>query len=409
MDRTLLHIHGLPLPMACDEASVAVIPILEDVLTGWPMRIESPDASARTFLDIHHGEDGFIITRPGTDWQSRSPTAVAAASVAIVEIVEELAVDYPHLGLLHTGSVLGDAGLTLLLGTNHAGKSTLMARMSAAQRKVFSDDLLLVDCEEARGIATGCLPRPRLPLPEGCSEMFTDFVARSTVAGDGYYAYVRAASSKVVRFGASSPIRSAVILVSDENAGQAELDPVCRTTMLWALLEQDTRMDVDPLSKLRRYGQMANALDCWRLTYRSVEEGAAMIESRLLHSTTSQIVQPRIDIAPLSELDAPLLPSAPNRGRIIARSIDFHAYLAGDMVLLLGKAPGEIHRLDPLGAALWRVVRQPVGEEDLIALFCDLFPDQSRSRLRQDIGALVDALALSGAVAVTGQPMIAAP
>ena len=63
----------------------------------------------------------------------------------------------------------------------------------------------------------------------------------------------------------------------------------------------------------------------------------------------------------------------------------------GDL-FLANEESGSIFRLNTIGAAFWRILKNPRDLETILDLFCAGFPNQRRSDLCRDITDLIDQL-----------------
>lgn len=60
-----------------------------------------------------------------------------------------------------------------------------------------------------------------------------------------------------------------------------------------------------------------------------------------------------------------------------------------------------ILRLNPTAAALWRVLAEPAGRDELVQTFVAAFPEVAAGRLEADLDAAVGALLADGMVVET--------
>jgi hypothetical protein len=67
--------------------------------------------------------------------------------------------------------------------------------------------------------------------------------------------------------------------------------------------------------------------------------------------------------------------------------------------MFLAEAEGEaIFHLNPTGAALWRLLAEPVSLDEATRVFHQAFPDTERNGLADELGGLIDALLRCGLI-----------
>lgn len=69
-----------------------------------------------------------------------------------------------------------------------------------------------------------------------------------------------------------------------------------------------------------------------------------------------------------------------------------------DDLFLVAPVSGEIVHLDAMGAAIWRLLEQPLGMDGILATFVAAFPDADPERLRDDLSAALETLKAAGLV-----------
>lgn len=214
-----LNLQGLPGPITFEPETADIAAMLKAVLAGWPEQaVREP--GGKPLLCVTQDARGLRVERPEYRFTSSEPTKVSAVCTLVVELVEAYVSAAPHLGSLHAASAEFAGRLVLFPATHRTGKSTLMARLAASGRRIFSDDLLPIDLTTGEAVATGCLPRLRLPLPSSASPAFADYVRNNAVIDDGYYCYVRPVSPTL--HGDRAPV-GAIVLLDRRNGEAARL------------------------------------------------------------------------------------------------------------------------------------------------------------------------------------------
>ena len=64
----------------------------------------------------------------------------------------------------------------------------------------------------------------------------------------------------------------------------------------------------------------------------------------------------------------------------------------GSQVFLANPDTGSLYRLNSTGSALWRLLAEPIGLDEAVAVFGAAFPDRSADEVRMDILGLIEAL-----------------
>ena len=67
--------------------------------------------------------------------------------------------------------------------------------------------------------------------------------------------------------------------------------------------------------------------------------------------------------------------------------------------MLLARPEGaEVYRLDPTGAALWRLFAEPLGAAEAVAALARAFPEVAHHRIEAEVSALIADLAGRGLI-----------
>ncbi len=94
--------------------------------------------------------------------------------------------------------------------------------------------------------------------------------------------------------------------------------------------------------------------------------------------------------------------SDPDLSRPFKRNPDIVERRVGES-LFLAEAEGEaIFRLNPTGAALWRLLVRPITLEDAVVIFSEAFPDRTRADIDAELAALMAELVTRGLIVEAG-------
>lgn len=376
-----LRLEGLDRSIAFSPNAADVEAGLRSILIGWPQ--DQRPADAEIVVERRRGK--VVVTRPSMGLRLVEPSVTSGVCSLVIEIVDMLIAAKPDFGCLHAGAAEYDGRLVLFPATHRAGKSTLMARLAHAGRRIFADDLIPVDLTSGEGVASGCLPRPRLPLPAAPRPGFRDWVKAHTVLSDGYYAYV---GGPAARHGERRPVGAIVLLERQDRPCAPQLSEAKIEDALLATLSSNTMRDETNLQSFDRYLEVVRSCRAYRLRYCGLDDAAEALEAAF---------DPFPAPAPPSFGETrtvhEALPPAPTAGQIrYARHGAVQMNAVGGSAFLL-RPDGEIFMLDPVGRGVWNALAEPQDIDSLTAAFELAFPEVDRSRLRRDVAALVGQLA----------------
>ena len=67
-------------------------------------------------------------------------------------------------------------------------------------------------------------------------------------------------------------------------------------------------------------------------------------------------------------------------------------------LFVASRGPGRVYHMNQIAGAIWRALEQPMTERELVDLFAEAFPDQTRAKLESDIGSFVRDLVSKGLI-----------
>ncbi|MCU0907589.1 MAG: hypothetical protein MUF73_09120, partial [Rhodobacteraceae bacterium] len=336
------------------------------VCRGWPMtatRIGPADPAGpalSVMLGTPDAAEGPRYTHHSTCLvQPLTGLAPASAVCSLVaDVVQDLVEARPDWLSLHCGAVLSGGRAIALTGPARAGKSTLVARLSAEpDLTVICDDVLPV-APDGRVLALGVGPRLRLPLPPGASDRFRDHVAATLVLSDGRYGYLMPPT--LHPHGPAAPL-GAVVILDRRDSGPASLHPVDPTDAVAFLLARSMSPGtLDAL--LDRTAALVRGAVCLRLRYADLEDAVALIGAAFpatgawpAVATPPAVDDPAPPGPGSSDADLPQAPlEAPWRAtpNVAARPV-------GDALFLCLPGDTDIVRLNVTGAAVWHLLSDP--------------------------------------------------
>ncbi|MCC5974018.1 MAG: PqqD family protein [Rubellimicrobium sp.] len=357
---------------------------LHDWAPLWRKARAEPDA-----VSILQGEGrDFTITSEFLD----EPLVVNSAASALCGVIADMAQcwieDRPGEVALHAGGLIVNGLAIAFAGEARAGKSTLMARLTAEPwGRVLCDDVLpLTPSGEAMGL--GIPPRLRLPLPPGSSQIFRDHVARHAGPRDRRYAYL--AALQVAAHGTCAPLAAYVILTRRPGASASlhAVDPADRMTEIL------TRNMADPGSDgrlLDRVGQLANKVRMLRLVYSDLEEAVGLIR-RVFGAATfpEDEVLPALPSESLTET-RPAQEVAPDV--VWTRSDGVGLRRQGGSVFLWQASDNAVFQMNTVAAAIWNLLEEPESAKGIAATLAVAFPDTAAETILADSRLLLGELA----------------
>lgn len=379
----LHHIEGLPAPIELCTNARKISDALMLLLTGWPQRLEEVSGRPRNaFLRIRKVRRGFLIERPDDGWRITEPDDLGIVCTTIVEIVHGFVEERPDLGLLHAGAAVFSGRLVLFPATNRAGKSTLVARLAAEGRRIFSDDLVPLDLASGEAVATGCLPRPRLPLPSSTSDGFRNFVQSATVASDGHYAYVDPGTTGRATHGERCRIGAIVLLERSDEPAPAHLEPASAEDTLWAMVSQDTRREYPAETTLESYLAIVIGVPCRRLVYSDLEDAMRCLDEAFAGWP--------------DDAEAPVVKTVAAAAGPSGERCPVSLRLLGERGFLVNRTTQRIHALNPLGVATWRLLCEGETRDVIASTFAQAFPDVPPAAIASDVDAVIGRFAEEG-------------
>lgn len=393
---------GLSLAVVLDEAS-SLEPLLDRVIRGWSPRRRALSArEGRALTRAGQRRSHLRLTPEGFEARSfymePAMSGLGGAS-AVCTVLADLAQDFfdsrPGMVALHCGAVRFGAGLVALTGPKRAGKSTLVARLTAEpDLQVFCDDVLPV-LPDGRGVALGIAPRLRLPLPDRASPAFRDHVARWMGPKDERYGYVCAPN--VAAHGATAPL-SAFVLLDRRAGGPARLHRLAPDDAVHHLMAQNMADLGGAAGTFAMARRLAGALTCLRLVYADLDAAVALL--RRAFGGTGRL-DPGLALgAEMADPPPPPPEAAPvASGTVWRRAGPVAVRGAGQSAFLWAPGSDTVWRLNLVGRAVWAMLAAPATAAELAEALAEVFPDEPRARLEADVARLIGGLAAAGFVA----------
>lgn len=394
---------GMSLPMRLD-----AVPEVEEALAaaapGWPQRRRVSDASTAPIHLWRRGA-GYCQTSPALSRPLPIPTAASAACSLIADLIPNFLLEQPDLIGLHCGSALVGERLVLFPEAHRAGKSTLSTAFACAGYRVFGDDVLALDAA-GEGMALGIAPRLRVPLPASLPAAFSVYAEAHRGPGDDRYQYLSLPAGQLARHGERAPV-GAIVLLEREPGTAAELLPLAPGDGLLQLLCQNFAADWPAEPLLAPLLELMQRVPCWLLRYADPLEAVDVVVEAMRQPAgvaalpASRRWQETAHLAP--EVDEVTLAGRwqPTTGWR-ARPLDDELF----MISTLAERAGEVHRLNPVAAGIWRLLNcEPLGADETAGLLVEAFPGVPAKRVAADTRRLFAELSRAGLIQrVSSQP-----
>ena len=291
---------------------------------------------------------------------------------------------------LHAAAVRLHQETTLLLGNNHAGKSTLVVRLMADGQTSFGDDIIGMT-ERKDVLSFGIPPRLRLPLPP--SDALSEFAGRHRGIHDERYQYVDAADSLSAPFGQSSPLQR-IIILRRQSGGKTGFARLGRQEALQNLLPHYVMRRGSADAVLAHASMLAREIPAFLFLYSDLDEAA-----KLLHDVSERRTAP-------PEIPAISFPCRSGTGRrplcrrrpkstrkasaarVWIRNKSVRQVAACGSVFLIDDNADAVHALNAPGLAVWNMLEHPLSEEEAVLLLGEVFPDVPKTRMMHDVSTL---------------------
>lgn len=362
----------------------AVGTALAELIPTWRMGPADPPVQAHSpETHVTGGSRGYRFESDYLDGPMRGLPLASAVCAVVADLAQAWADERPDHMALHAGALRSGLGGVVLAGPARAGKSTLVARLGAEPGwQVLCDDVLPV-APGGQGVALGIPPRLRLPVPDAAGTVVQAMAVDRCVLRDDRYGYV--VPPDLARHGSRVQLR--VLVVLDRRAEAAPRLHVLPGPEAVRLLADQTIAGAG----MARLVRLAARMTCLRLVYSGIEPAAALL-ARVLASARTLAA---------ADLAAPLppavpTPAAPMTGAQMAglwqRRADLVPRRLRDGLVLWAPDHGRGLALNPTGAAVWHLLREPVQGNAVAALLARAFDQVAPDRIAADVAGLMGAL-----------------
>ncbi|MDP3197062.1 PqqD family peptide modification chaperone [Tabrizicola sp.] len=385
---------GVTAPLRLDGAG-AILPIVAEIAAAWPYRLVDADLLADPFFtirgDLGQGKllcESHVEDRPAQLWDPVNAVCDAMASLAVA-----LPLSDPHLICLHAAGVEMAGQLVVFPNLRRAGKSTLSVALARAGHPIFSDDVVPLSFPSggvAVGHAMGIAPRLRLPLPDTLPADFRSWAEAMPGPRNRQYHYLPLPGQPA--HGTRLPVGAFVLLDRRDAPTAARLTAVPPDVAMDALLHQNFTRDRHSGAVLEVVAATLAAAPVWQLTYTDLDEAVKCLEAGFAGQAAAMLPggqEWRFGPAVMEYRPGPVGTMLSQREGCVERWI-------GDVLYLADPEGRAIQRMDPLAAAIWGMLEEPVPPEELEEALVEAFPDTPRVQISADIFALLAGLVEAG-------------
>ena len=387
----MLAFQGVSRPVAligCDEAARS----LSALLRGWCFT-EVASASELPVLTARRSGAGYSLESPWKPSPVEYCDLVDLVCAMIVDLVRAYADGRGSLLCLHAAAAEFAGRLVIFPCSYRAGKSTFAAALAAAGSRIWADDVIAMSERRGTALALGAAPRLRLPLPKRSSARFRRYLETRIGPGNKRYLYLDLDADALASHGMEARV-GGFILLDRVPGAEPELARIERSTVLQTLVVQNFARQVPAIDILGRLHALVDGMPCYSLRYGEAEDAVCVVREAFARwpsaSAGADGATARPAIPPARRTDW--------RGPCFRRGADVVETALEDDVFLARPDGAEVYRLNPTGAALWRLFAKPVGAAEAGAALSQAFPDVAPHRIKADVVALIADLAERGLI-----------
>ena len=356
----------------------------------WPLEICQTPARECSIQVAASGLEttGYDISAPWLKAPLHEPTVTSALCSLSIELIAAFCKEHDML-CLHAAAMGFQEEHTLLLGGNHAGKSTLIARLMADGCTSCGDDLIGIT---PRGniFSFGIAPRLRLPPPP--SRPLLDFLSQHKGIGDTRYQYIKADSPLIASFGYTAPL-TRIVMLQRQSEGPVELIPLTQSSGLEGLLSHYVMQRGSAEAVFRQASAIMQHIPAACFRYASLDETASLLKKvpDKTHSATPEaaVEAPyRGRTRKLRAMRSRALKPRPHSLQCYVQAPGVQAFSEYGSLFLTDSSSDAVFGLNSPGEIVWSMLEQPLSEQEASLLLQEAFPTISRSRIQRDVEEL---------------------
>lgn len=254
----------------CDE----LYPLLTSIFRDSHIELVSSYSAEATAITIEKTSKGYERASLWLEKPAVFKDPVDAVCDLTVDLIHAFVDDHQGYLCLHSGAALFNRGLFLFPSTYRSGKSTLSVHLAFNKVPLFTDDALPVIAETNEGMATGLLPRLRLPLPESVTPVFRDYVRQRIALRNDRYCYVSLDRNDQSQLGSLAPIKGIVLLDLCTDNEETVLTEAGRKEVIKEMILRNFARQNKGLDIVERIFTIVESAECYKLTYNNPDLAA---------------------------------------------------------------------------------------------------------------------------------------
>lgn len=382
-----LYFTDIDLPVVL-EGCPELLPILRRVMPFWPVRMAEGTSDA--CIRVAPSASGKYRVSYETDGKAPSEwNAVNAVCEIIADLAWERLRSDETLFCLHGAAVVFAGRLVIFPNDHRAGKSTLTAVLGHQGRTIFGDDVLPIAIAPdgtIEGIATGVLPRIRLPVPPSFSPAFQTWAARNAAPGNAQYKYLDVPG--LAAHGARLPI-GAIVRLERKEAQTPMIRPLSAGEAFESVVDRNFARSHHTARILRTFDSLATQVRLASLVYDSAEEAAELLAREFLSwDTPPATVDLSFDRSAQPAEDGTEGPAYDPGQRYIRADGLTETTIDGQQYVADGDGRG-LFRLNPGARIIWAVLEEPASGPEVAEIVSTVFPAEDPARIADDCARTV--------------------
>lgn len=257
--------------------SASLYPHVKMILRDWGMEKADSGHDQPPVITVQRTDAGF---ERRSRWLSKPAIfqdPVDAVCDLVVDLIHAYVAENQGLLCLHCAAVEFNQGVVVFPNTYRAGKTTLSLKLVASGARLITDDVLPISNQGDLGLALGILPRLRLPLPQGLTPAFVEFITNRAGPQNSRYCYVNLGLNEQAALGAAAPVKGITILQRQKNA-EPRLLKVKKSTVVKDMILRNFARQNPGLEIVDRLYSMVENARCYRLEYEDLDLAANLLQ-----------------------------------------------------------------------------------------------------------------------------------
>ncbi|GHC59452.1 PqqD family peptide modification chaperone [Neogemmobacter tilapiae] len=377
---------GLTRPIHLRDAE-PVANALQVGLSGWRPSVQAADASDNPASATHRRGGAYVVQSTYLDEPMDGLTVTGAFCAIVADLSEIWSEEHPKDLMLHAGGVVIAGQVVAFAGEARAGKSTLMARLTAeAWAQVLCDDVLPVQ-PDGQCLGLGIPPRLRLPLPKAVSARFRQHVQDNAPLRDGQYAYL--AAETTAPHGTKAAMGAFVALTRLES-GPARFHDLPKVQAMAHVLTRNISLSDETDPFLERAQNLVEGAVCLRLVYSDLEEAVALIRQAFCDGLID--IGPAMDLPPAPVLSPVALSDS------WAQMAQVRLRQRGAETYLWHPQENSVLAVNPIAAVVWQLLSESQTGDAIAKTLAEAFPQVTPATIRADVALLLAQFEAAGVI-----------